>query len=58
MTDVPVGNNSEHEQDCANFKAGNSTTRFSALDQSGIFGFVCARHETPLLFTDMFGGEK
>lgn len=47
---------------CGNhFKAGYkcpSGRRKKVFDERGVFGLFCARHELPLLFVDMYHGER
>jgi hypothetical protein len=44
--------------ECSSFKAAQQTSRIHALDESGVFGGVCARHDIPHHFLDMRNGEK
>jgi hypothetical protein len=46
---------------CSNFRATDfaySRNRREVKDETGIFGLFCARHGTPLLFTDIYRGER
>ena len=48
------------EDPCSNISAAGLAYRrhkSSTLDEKGVFGMCCARHGTPLLFLDMYGGE-
>ncbi len=47
-------------QDCNEFQAGDrlrSKVKSLKLDTKGVFGAIC-RHEMPLLFMNMFHGER
>lgn len=45
---------------CSNFRAleGQATGKFKSLNETGMFGICCARHETILCATDMFSEER
>lgn len=45
----------------SHFRAGDekrNRSRMKIFSEQGIFGIVCARHGTPLLFVDMYHGER
>ena len=47
-------------KECNDFLAGNmlrSSSRFAALDETGVFGSAC-RHEFPVLFCNLKHGER
>ncbi|XP_066264562.1 uncharacterized protein [Branchiostoma lanceolatum] len=56
----PYNDENRPDEDCNNFKAGNSIrsqTKQSKLDVTGVFGSVC-RHEIPRRFLNMRHGER
>lgn len=48
-----------NDESCeANFKAAKATPKNNKFDEKGVVGLFCARHGTPLLFMDIFTGER
>jgi len=43
---------------CSTFRAISQQKKSKNVDESGVFGVLCSRHDTPLSFTNMYGGEK
>jgi hypothetical protein len=46
------------DAECSNFEAGSALRGSSAMDEKGLFGGFCARHEYPLAFAHLFHGER
>jgi hypothetical protein len=42
----------------SDFKAAKATQKNNKFDEKGVVGLFCARHGTPLLFLDIFTGER
>lgn len=62
VNDTVQSNNNRPNRDvtCSNFLAAGTsgTTRYKGLDETGIMGSFCARHEFPLKMVDMTYGER
>jgi hypothetical protein len=46
------------EEECSNFEAGSAFRGSSCMDEKGVFGAFCPRHEYPLVFCHIFHGER